>query len=172
MISWDLVGLEYLVTSRKYRIMCGSVWITIFCHEWGDSAMIFTSDGVASENHCPVASRVTKQSLFMLTHTLFYFFTYYFMSSIRNSNKNTNQLLISKLSSRTVFSDLTLSHRDSWSLTSREHEVLALWRHTHWLFLTEYKNIFPFSISAHWELTQCTDAVLLVQKTSGVPIIK
>ena len=35
--------------------------------------MIFTSDGVASENHCPVASRMTKQSLFMLTHTLSYF---------------------------------------------------------------------------------------------------
>ena len=48
-------------------------WITIFCHEWGDSAMIFTSDEVTSENHCRIASRVTKTSLFMVTNVLFYF---------------------------------------------------------------------------------------------------
>ena len=35
-------------------------WITIFCHEWGDSAIHFTSDEVTSENHCRIASRVTK----------------------------------------------------------------------------------------------------------------
>ena len=48
-------------------------WITIFCHEWGDSAMIFTSDEVTSENHCRIASRVTKKSLFTVTNVLFYF---------------------------------------------------------------------------------------------------
>ena len=37
--------------SIKCRIMYGLVWITIFCHEWGDSAMIFRSDEVKSENH-------------------------------------------------------------------------------------------------------------------------
>ena len=48
-------------------------WITIFCHEWGDSAMIFTSDEVTSENHCRIASRVTKKSLFTVTNVSFYF---------------------------------------------------------------------------------------------------
>ena len=66
-------------------------WITIFfCHEWGDSAMIFTIDEVTSENHCRIASRVKKirhswkswpnhlthdkkKSLFTVTNVLFYF---------------------------------------------------------------------------------------------------
>ena len=48
-------------------------WITIFCHEWGDSAMIFTSDEVTNENHWRIASRVTKKSLFTVTNVLFYF---------------------------------------------------------------------------------------------------
>ena len=49
------------------------LWITIFCHEWGDSAMIFTSDEVTNENHWRIASRVTKKSLFTVTNVLFYF---------------------------------------------------------------------------------------------------
>ena len=35
--------------------------------------MIFTSDEVTSENHCRIASRVTKKSLFTVTNVLFYF---------------------------------------------------------------------------------------------------
>ena len=33
----------------------------------------FTSDEVTSENHCRIASRVTKKSLFTVTNVLFYF---------------------------------------------------------------------------------------------------
>ena len=54
-----------------------NAWVTVnkdlFCHEWGDSAMIFTSDEVTSENHCRIAPRVTKKSLFTVTNVLFYF---------------------------------------------------------------------------------------------------
>ena len=35
--------------------------------------MIFTSDEVTSENHCRIASRVTKKSLFTVTNVLLYF---------------------------------------------------------------------------------------------------
>ena len=35
-------------------------WIPIFCHLWSDSAMIFTRDFVTRENHCRIASLVTK----------------------------------------------------------------------------------------------------------------
>ena len=53
-----------------------NAWVTVnnnFCHEWADSAIIFTSDEVTSENHCRIASRVTKKSLFTVTNVLFYF---------------------------------------------------------------------------------------------------
>ena len=42
------------------RMIHELTWIAIFCHEWGDSAMIFTIDEVTSENHCRITSRVTK----------------------------------------------------------------------------------------------------------------
>ena len=41
-------------------------WITNFCHSWGDSAMIFTRDFVTRENHCRIASLVTKNRDFKL----------------------------------------------------------------------------------------------------------
>ena len=34
--------------------------LIFFCHEWGDSAMIFTSDEVTRENNCRIARLVTK----------------------------------------------------------------------------------------------------------------
>ena len=47
---------------------------TIFCHEGGDSAMIFTSDEVTRENHCRAESHHEWQkSLFTVTNPLFYF---------------------------------------------------------------------------------------------------
>ena len=48
-------------------------WITIFCHEWGDSAMIFTSDEVTSENIADSHHEWQKNSLFTVTNVLFYF---------------------------------------------------------------------------------------------------
>ena len=44
---------------------------------------------------------------------------------------------MSPLSLRMVFSDLALWRHHSWSVTSRERGVLALWRHIRRLFLHE-----------------------------------
>ena len=66
---------QSIVLGRK-RDIKNNAWVTVnndFCHEWGDSAMIFTSDEVTSENHCRIASRVTKKSLFTVTNVLFHF---------------------------------------------------------------------------------------------------
>ena len=68
------VNNDFFVTREAVR-----QWFSLvtnndfFCHEWGDSTMIFTSDDVTSENHCRIASRVTKKSLFTVTNVLFYF---------------------------------------------------------------------------------------------------
>ena len=94
-----------------WRIMHELPWITIFCHEWGNSAMIVTSDEVTSENHCRIASRVTKQSLFTVKNVLFYFL------------------------------HAILCHEDTNPLSSSAHFVIvakgglsdrALWRHHNW----------------------------------------
>ena len=50
-------------------------------------------------------------------------------------SKNNHWSLIWQLSSRTVFSDLALWRHHSWSVTSRERDILALWRHIRRLFL-------------------------------------
>ena len=49
--------------------------------------------------------------------------------------KSNHRSLISPLSPRNIFSDLALWRHHSWSVTSRERELLALWRHIRRLFL-------------------------------------
>ena len=58
-----------------------------------------------------------------------------YISWTHRSATNNHRLLISPLSLGTVFSDLTLWRHHSWSVTSREREALALWRHIRGLFL-------------------------------------
>ena len=54
--------------------MYGLLWIPILCLDWGNSAMIFTSDFVTLENHRRIASWVIKKkTVFTVTHALFYF---------------------------------------------------------------------------------------------------
>ena len=43
-----------------------------FGHSWGDLPMIFTRDFVTRENHWQITPLVTKKSLFMVTHALFF----------------------------------------------------------------------------------------------------
>ena len=59
----------------------------------------------------------------------------YFIFWTHRSATNNHRSLISPLSLRTVSSDLTLWRHHSWSVTSREREALALWRHIRRLFL-------------------------------------
>ena len=116
-----------------------NAWVTVnndfLGHEGGDLPMIFTSDEVTSENHRQIASRVTQKSLFTVTNVLFYFLHAILISRTHNSAKNHHRSLISQLSPRTVFSDFALWRHHSWSVTSREREILALWRHIRRLFL-------------------------------------
>ena len=63
------------------------------------------------------------------------FLTRYFISWTHRSAANNHRSLISRLSLRTVFSDLTLWRHHSWSVTSPEREALAFWRHIRRLFL-------------------------------------
>ena len=98
-------------------------------HEWGDLAMIFTSDEVTSENHWQIASRVTPKSLFTVTNYCFISYMLFLSWTHNSANNNYRSLISPSLSPRTVFSDLVLWRHHSWSATSRECRVLALWRH-------------------------------------------
>ena len=115
-------------------------YITIFCHELGDSARVFTSDEVTSGNHCRIASPVTKNVIHG-NECIILFLTRYFMSWIHSSTKNNYQSPISPFSLRTVCSDL------------------ALWRHHRWIcdvtrtwgtgILTWYSSIILARTSWH-----------------------
>ena len=130
-------------------------WITIFgsrvrrfandFHEWRrtvNNDFWVTSEAicqwfslVTSENHWQIASLVTQKSLFTVTNVLFYFLHAILCPGTNNSAKNHHRSLISQLSPRTAFSDFALWRHHSWSVTSREREILALWRHICRLFL-------------------------------------
>ena len=62
---------------------------------------------------------------------------YYFISYMLSYVPERTRLPISPLSQGTVFSDLALWRHYSCSVTSREHGLLALWRHIRRLFLHE-----------------------------------
>ena len=97
-------------------------WITIFCHEWGDSAMIFTSDEVTRENHCRIASR-DKKIVIHSNGCIILFLTRYFMSWTHKSAKNYHRALILPLLPRAAFSDWALWRHHNWSVTSCEREI-------------------------------------------------
>ena len=79
--SWSWSWMTYChplcamsISPPILRYIKNNAWVTVnndFL--WGNSAMIFTSDEVTSENHWRIASRVTKKSLFTVTNVLFYF---------------------------------------------------------------------------------------------------
>ena len=60
---------------------------------------------------------------------------YYFISYTPSYVPERTRLPISPLSLGTVFSDLELWRHYSYSVTSRERGLLALWRHIRRLFL-------------------------------------
>ena len=89
-------------------------------HEWKSLANHLTSD---------------QKIVIHGNERIILFLTRYFVSWTHRSATNNHWSLISPLSLRTVFSDLTLWRHHSWSVTSRECEALALWRDIHRLFL-------------------------------------
>ena len=116
-------------------ILCPGTHNSAKNHDRSLIPMIFTSDEVTSENHWQIASRVTQKSLFTVTSVLFYFLHAILCPGTHNSAKNHDRSLISQLSPRTACSDFALWRHRGWSVTSRELEILALWRHIRRLFL-------------------------------------
>ena len=116
-----------------------NAWVTennfFFGHEWGDLPMIFTSDEVTSENHWQITSRVTKKSLFTLTNVLFYFLHAIYVLNTQFRYKQSSMTHLAIVAKGNVFSGLALWRHHNGSVTSRERELLALWRHIHRLFL-------------------------------------
>ena len=57
---------------NTWKYMCNKLWVTLDMdfNGWCDSAMVFTSDAVSSENQCRIASGLTRKSPFTITHTL------------------------------------------------------------------------------------------------------
>ena len=99
---------------------------------------------VTNEVICQWFSRVTKWWVKSLVNDItsihgneciILLITRYFVPWTHNSAKNNHQSLILQLLPRSPFSDLALWCHHSWSVTSSEREVLALWRHIRWLFL-------------------------------------
>ena len=78
--------------------------------------MIFTNDEVTSENHCRIASRVTK-IVIQGNECIVLFVAPYIMSWTHKSAKNYNRALISPLLPRAVFPDLALWRQHNWSVT-------------------------------------------------------
>ena len=115
-----------------------NAWVTVNNDFW-----------VTSEAICQWFSRVTKSRVKSFANRItsdpkivihgnkciILFLTRYFMSWTHNSDKNNHRSLISQLSPRTVVSDLSLWRHHSGCVTSREREILALWRHICRLFL-------------------------------------
>ena len=99
-----------------------NAWVTVnndfFCHEWRDSAMIFKSDEVTSENHCRIASQVTKNLLFTVMNVLFYF-----LHAIL-CHENTNPL-------RTIIERSFRHCCQGWPFLTEHCDVttIDLWRH-------------------------------------------
>ena len=90
--------------------------------------MIFTSDEVTSENHWQTTSRVTKMSLFTVTNVLFYFLHAIFLSWTHGFAKNNCDRSFRHCCQGRSFSALALWRHHNWTVTSREREMLALWR--------------------------------------------
>ena len=76
--KWS-IWIRFSLSTRieDYGIMYGLPWITVFVTS-GAHRQWVTSDQVTIENCCWIYSRVTKKTLFMITHTIFYFLAYHF----------------------------------------------------------------------------------------------
>ena len=146
MLSSTVHQINYVADSCFIMFCCDLVtadfikdnaWVTVNNDFW-----------VTSEAICQGFSRVTKSRVKIIgkshhewpkivihgNECIILFLVRYFMPWTHNSAKNNHRSLISQLSPRTVVSDLALWRHHNGSLTSREREILALWRHICRLF--------------------------------------
>ena len=131
----DLNTSSALLAAITLRIVYGLPWMSISCHESGDSEMISTSNEITSENRCRISSRETKNRIHGNPCIIFISYTL-FSALIEYTNPlNNDRLLISPFSPRTFFLKWHCDIATFQSVTSRERDVLALWRHIPRLFL-------------------------------------
>ena len=119
----------------KLRIMHELPWITFF----GSRVRRFANDFHEWRSHewKSLANRITSDPKIVIhgNECIILFLTRYLMSWTHNSAENNHRSLVSQLSPRTIVSGLALWRHHSGSVTSREREILALWRHICRLFL-------------------------------------
>ena len=88
-----------------------------------------------SENHCRIVSGVTKQSVFMATHILFYFLRAISCFWTHRIREKQSSIAYFAIVARDGVSNLALWCHHCWSVTSRKRELLVLWCHVHRLFV-------------------------------------
>ena len=131
---------EDLCTSRRYqgKEINNNAWVTVN-NDFGSRVRRFANDFHEWRGHewKLWANRITSDPKIVIhgNECIILFLTRYFMSWTHNFAKTSHRSLISQLSPRTVVSDLALWRHHSGSVTSREREILALWRHICRLFL-------------------------------------
>ena len=150
LFSWMITLISLEVIQAKQRRTDCVIGINTKMHNQVADRDIWDHAWVTANNDFLTTSDVgdlpmTKQSLLTVTKTLFHFLHAIICSAEYTIPlKNIHRSLIS-LSPRRVFSDLALWHHQSWSVMSRECQVLALWRPIRRLFLyaqTSAKAIF------------------------------
>ena len=130
--TWFAILIQCWFVHSEILIMYikNNAWVTVnndfFCHEWGHSAMIFTSHEWQS-----LPNRLTSDKKFVIhgNECIILFLTHYFMSWTHKSATNYHRALISPLLPRAAFSDRALWRHHNWSVMSCEREILVLWRH-------------------------------------------
>ena len=126
------------VTANGIGGIKNNAWVTVnnnFLVTSGVICQWFSRVTKSLANHWQITSRVTKKIVIHGNECIIFFLTGYFISWTQRSATNYHRSLISQLSLGMVFSDLTLWRHHSWSVTSREREALALWRHIRQLSL-------------------------------------
>ena len=100
-------------TSRDIK---NNAWVVV------NNVFLVTSE-VTSENHWQITSGVTKKKIAIHgNECIILFLTCYFMSWTHRLATNNHRSLISPLSLRTAFSDLTLWRHHNWAVTSRKRK--------------------------------------------------
>ena len=137
---WSLGMDKWFHPALYWAYIKNNAWVTMNNEFWVTSEAICQwFSRVTSESHewKLLANRITSDPKIVIhsNECIIIFLTRYFMSWTYNAPENYHRSVISQLSPRTVVSDLALWRHHSGSVTSREREILALWRHICRLFL-------------------------------------
>ena len=119
-----------------YRITYGLLWIQIFVTHEVIPQWFFMSDEVMCENNCQITSWMTKKSVFMVTHILFYFL--HTILRPDGAQKPTKTIIICSFCHVRQGQTFLTWHCNVTTVkfvTSHECQVLALWCHIQRLFL-------------------------------------